>query len=148
MTTSDPPMEPHDAVRQAVTALSEAWRHRRYDQLRTLFADDIVFALPGFQGRLEGATAVVASYREFMDRATLTEYREDPPAIDVWGDTAVVSFRWDMGWLAAGVSNRGAGHDVFIFRWTLGGPNAASGWRAIWRTMTFEPPGDTIPPAP
>ncbi len=122
-------------VAQTLAALSAAWRERRYDDLADLFAEDMVFALPGFAGRLEGAAAVVASYREFMERATLTAYEEGAPAVDVWGETAVASYRWDMAWLAGGAQNREAGHDIFVFRRA-----AASGpWRAVWRTMTFEP---------
>jgi hypothetical protein len=45
----------------------------------------MVFALPGFSGRLDGAAAMVASYGEFMERATLTACEESAPAVDVWG---------------------------------------------------------------
>jgi len=78
----------------------------------------------------------VDSYREFMECVTLTEYREDTPTVDVWNDTAVATFRWEMAWVAGGVPNRGAGHDVFVFR------RASTGvpWRAVWRTTLFEPP--------
>jgi uncharacterized protein (TIGR02246 family) len=127
-------------VHGALRAISAAWQERRYNELAQLFADEIVFALPGFTGRLEGAPAVVASYREFMERATLTEYREDAPQIDVWGDTAVATYRWEMAWLAGGVPNREAGHDAFVLR--RGGDGQ---WRAVWRTMTFEPQSNDAP---
>jgi ketosteroid isomerase-like protein len=97
-----------------------------------MFAEDMVFTLPGFSGRLDGREAIVASYREFMERVTLTSYREEPLAVHVWGDTAVASYRWDMAWLAGGVPNHETGHDVFAFRHTNGA------WLAIWRTMTFD----------
>jgi len=125
-------------VTRTLAALSAAWRERRYDDLADFLAEDMVFALPGFSGRLEGASAVVASYREFMERATLTAYEESPLAVDVWGETAVASFRWEMAWLAGGVPNRETGHDVFVLRRTA--PEAP--WRAVWRTMTFEPPAE------
>ena len=125
-------------VARTLTALNAAWRERRYDELATFLAEDMVFALPGFSGRLDGAAAVVASYREFMERATLTAYDESAPAVDVWGETAVASFRWEMAWLAGGVPNRATGHDIFVFRRAgVGGP-----WRAVWRTMTFESPAE------
>jgi hypothetical protein len=122
-------------IRCLLAALSAAWQGRRYDELSGYFAADVVFALPGFAGRLEGAAAVVASYREFMERVTLTEYREEAPTVDIWGVTAVATFRWEMAWLAGGVPNREAGHDVFVLRRADG----AGPWCAVWRTMTFEP---------
>lgn len=126
-------------VRRTLEQLSSAWQERRYEALTDLFAQDMVFALPGFAGRIEGVNAVVASYREFMDRVTLTAYRESPPTIDVWGDTAVASYRWDMEWLAGGVPNHETGNDVFVFRREVSAAGEGS-WRAVWRTMTFEPP--------
>jgi hypothetical protein len=104
------------AVRDFLSRISAAWQERRYDDLEQLFAPDMVFALPGFAGRLEGRTSVVASYREFMDRVSLTSYREEGLDIDVWGDTAVAKYRWEMAWVAGGVSNHEAGHDVFVLR--------------------------------
>jgi len=139
MPLTSPEIDHPDAaseVRRALGALSAAWQERRYDDLALLLADDMVFALPGFAGRLEGAVAVVASYREFMDRVTLTSYRESAHAVDVWGETAVASYRWEMAWLAGGVPNQEAGHDVFVFRRAAGSGGI---WRAVWRTMTFEP---------
>ena len=79
-------------VIQTLSGLSTAWRERRYENLAQFFAEDMVFTFPGFGGRIQGASAIVASYREFMDRVTLTAYTEAPPAVDVWEETAVASF--------------------------------------------------------
>jgi len=136
------PSDPRDELRRVIAAISAAWQGRRYDLLAQVFADDVVFALPASSARLDGAQAVVESYREFMDRVTLTEYREEDPCIDVWGDTAVVTYGWEMAWLAGDVPNREAGHDVFVFRRDAGAP-----WRAVWRTMSFAPPAEK-PPTP
>jgi hypothetical protein len=131
---------PSDAQASEVAAtlhrMSSAWRERRYDDLALLFDEHIVFALPGFAERLEGRAATVDSYREFMNRVTLTEHWESVPDITVWGDTSVAIYRWEMRWLSGGVANHGAGHDVFVLR---AAPDAPAGWRAVWRTMTFEP---------
>lgn len=122
-------------VADTMAKLSAAWRERRYNDLAQFLATDMVFALPGFGGRLEGSAAVVASYKEFMDRVTLTKYEESLPAVDVWGDSAVATFSWEMHWLAGGVPNHECGHDVFVLRRA----NASAPWRAVWRTMVLEP---------
>jgi len=143
------PSVTREAVRRTFSQLSAAWQARRYNELATLLADDMVFALPGFGSRLVGAPAIVASYREFMERVTLTAYREESPQIDVWGDTAVVSYRWEMAWLAGEVANAESGHDVFVFRRTPNGDAETTPWLAVWRTMTFEPsaPSPSAPAA-
>jgi uncharacterized protein (TIGR02246 family) len=121
-----------DAVRAATARINAAWQERRYDDLRQMFAEDMVFTLPGFTGRIEGPEAIVASYREFIERVRLTSYREDQLVVHVWGDTAIAGYRWDMAWLAGGVPNHETGQDVFAFRHRNGA------WLAIWRTMTFD----------
>src|SRR5436190_11934247 len=42
------------AVRDVMARITAAWRERRYDDLAEVFAEDMVFTLPGFSGRLEG----------------------------------------------------------------------------------------------
>jgi hypothetical protein len=124
------------AVAAALARLSSAWRNRRYDELAAVFDEGIVMALPGFVGRVEGREPLVESYREFMERATLTDYKEQPAVIDVWGDTAVASYRWEMHWLAGGVPNHAAGYEVFVFGRNSEG---TEDWRAVWRTMAVDP---------
>ena len=122
-----------DEVRAALERISAAWQARRYDDLSQLFAEDMVFSLPGQATRLQGRDAIVASYREFMDRVTLTSYREDQQSVDVWGGMAIASFRWDMAWMAGGVPNHETGCDVFGLKVIDGR------WLAVWRTMIFTP---------
>ena len=134
--TEDDPTHARRAVATVLAGLSAAWQNRRYDELAANFDEQIVMALPGFSGRVEGRDVLVESYREFMERATLTHYAEEPPTIDVWGSTAAASYRWEMRWLANNVSNHAAGSEMFIFarRSADGGE-----WRAVWRTVAFDP---------
>lgn len=139
MSSSDPgaTSRADDAARSAVAAayarLSEAWRNARYDELAAMLDEHVVMALPGFTGRVEGRDALVEGYRQFLTRATITHYDEGPAEVEVWGDTALVTCRWEMRWLDAGEENRAAGHETFVFRRPAGGE-----WRAVWRTMTFD----------
>ena len=126
-------------VRAVLAAISRAWQERRYEELTEFFAPNMVLVLPGFAGRLEGRESIMASYQEFMDRITLTEYREAEAAVDVLGDTAMASFRWEMTWLAGVVPNRAAGHDAFLLqRVPADDAGRTPRWIALWRTMAFE----------
>ncbi len=71
------------AVSAATARINAAWRERRYDDLGQMFAEDMVFTLPGFSGLLQGRDAIVASYREFIERVTLTSYREEQLVVHV-----------------------------------------------------------------
>lgn len=130
-------------VRHTLQHISAAWQDRRYQELATLFDDHIVMVLPGLSARIEGRAAVVESYMEFMEHSAVAEYFEDEPTIDVWGDTAVASYRWEMTWVSGGVAGNAAGYDVFTFARRADEDRA---WRAVWRTMALDPPSEDVGP--
>ena len=125
------------AVADLLTRISTAWRSRRFDDLARCFDENIVMAHSGFSGRTEGRDQLVASYREFMDRATLTSYDERPPVIEVFGDTVIASYRWEMSWRDGTSANHAAGTDLFVCNCSR--DRAGDTWRAVWGTMSFEP---------
>lgn len=138
------PIDDHRAeVRVTLRRISAAWQDRRYQELATLFDEQIVMVLPGLSARIEGRAAVVESYMEFMEHSAVGEYFEDEPTIDIWGDTAIASYHWEMTWVSGGISKGAAGYDVFTFSRRTDGDHA---WRAVWRTMALDiRPGDVAP---
>jgi hypothetical protein len=122
-------------VRLTLERISSAWQNRRYQELATLFDENIIMVLPGLSARIEGRAAVVESYMEFMEHSAVGEYWEDEPTIDVWGDTAIASYRWEMVWVSRGISESAAGYDVFTFSRRTDADHA---WRAVWRTMALD----------
>jgi hypothetical protein len=119
------------AVRALLDRIDGGWRYARWDELAECLDERMVMVAPGMQGRVEGRDACVDSYRDFMDQATLIRYRTEPPVVDVWDETAVATFGWEMVWESAGTPHREAGRDVFVCR-RAGEPAA---WRAVWRTV-------------
>jgi hypothetical protein len=71
-----------------------------------------------------------------MERVTIQRYEEGEPVVDVWGDTAVAIYRWEMAWTSGGVPKREAGHDILVLRRPAPGDGAA--WRVVWRAITSE----------
>jgi len=122
-------------VRVTLRRISAAWQNRHYQELATLFDEDIVMVLPGLSARIEGRVAVVESYMEFMEHAAVGDYWEDEPTIDVWGETAIASYRWEMTWVTGGITESAAGYDVFTFSRDTDRDQA---WRAVWRTMALD----------
>ena len=127
-------MDPLTEVSLTLRRLSESWRNRRYDELRDCFHDSAVMVAPGFSGRVVGRDSVVESYREFMDRSTLDTYAEAPATIEVFENTAVAHYRWDMVWTSGGKQDRASGHDLFVLAREL----ESGRWKAVWRTMVFD----------
>ena len=86
-------------------------------------------AFPGFAGRAQGADTFLDGFRDFRQNATIREFREHDQQIDVAGDTAVVTFRYDMLYERGGERYRATGRDFWVFQLQ------ARNWLAVWRMM-------------
>jgi uncharacterized protein (TIGR02246 family) len=131
-----PPAESDDraTIRQLVKQVNAAWREGRPDELNEYFHEHLVMVPPGFQGRAEGREAGVNSYRDFLRQATVRDYRESEATVDVWGDTAVAIYSWEMVYDLGGTSYHETGWDLFVFARQNGK------WLAVWRTLIPSPP--------
>jgi uncharacterized protein (TIGR02246 family) len=120
-------------IRAVLASLTKAWRTGRTPDIRALLHPAVVFVLPGFSGRAEGPTACIATYDEFLSSALVLRYEEETPSVDVFGDTAVATFRWEMAWETGGQRSEEAGHDVYVLVRTEGR------WLIAWRTLISAP---------
>lgn len=116
-------------VTAALDRINRAWLDRRPADLVPLFHPRITTVFPGFPGRAVGRDANVAGFEDFCTHATVHEYREADRQVDVAGDTAVVSFTYEMVYERDGKRNRAKGRDLWVFA-RQGGQ-----WLAVWRTM-------------
>jgi uncharacterized protein (TIGR02246 family) len=116
-------------VAAAIERINRAWLDRRPDDLAPLFHPALTMALPGFSGRVEGRDAIVAGFTDFCTQAVVREYTERDRQIDVVGDTAVVSYAYEMVYERSGQRNRATGRDLWVF------DRQEGVWLAVWRTM-------------
>jgi len=123
-----------ETIAQILATINDAWRQGHPEELEQVFAEDMIIEKPGFNERIEGREACAKSYGHFMDHATVLHFEAEEPAVDVWGDTALASYRFEIEYKAAGPVHRDAGRDVFVFTRREGR------WRAVWRTIVPLPP--------
>ena len=116
--------------------INRDWVKGRARELKEHFHEDMVIVHPHFQGRSEGRQACVEGYEDFISRAEVRQYSETDFALDLWGDTAVVSYKFDISYVMKGKSYRESGHDLFVFTRLRGK------WLALWRTLILPPPGE------
>jgi ketosteroid isomerase-like protein len=86
-----------------------------------------VIAFPGFSER--GRKDFLAGFRDFCQNTRVHEFRECDSQVNVVGDVAVATFRYDMLYERAGKRSRSTGRDLRVFQ------KHAAGWIAVWRTM-------------
>ena len=118
-----------ESVAAAMERINRAWLERRPADLLALFHPDLTMVLPGFAGRVAGHQALVAGFEDFCTHATVEDYRESNQQVDVVGDTAVVSFDYQMVYEKSGQRNKATGRDLWVFA------RHGGGWLAVWRTM-------------
>ena len=68
----------------------------RPEKLEEYSHEDMVIAFPGFGRRGVGKRACVERYEAFVSEATIRDLKESQPLIDVWGDAAVASYRFEL----------------------------------------------------
>jgi ketosteroid isomerase-like protein len=126
-------MEDVREIRRIVAAMNEAWRDGHFDKIGDHVAEHVVMAPPGFEGRVMGRPAYVASFRQFSEVARTHEFSPDTPHVDVIGSTAVAVCPFSITYELEGNTYREKGSDILVFA-RVGGA-----WKVVWRTLLSEP---------
>lgn len=107
--------------------MDRCWIEGRFDDLSAYLADDVVMAAPGGLHRTKGFAAAVASYRDFMHRATVSRFHTQDYVVTHSHATAVVEYGWDMAWTDHGRSQEAKGQEILALA------KSEQGWRVVWR---------------
>jgi uncharacterized protein (TIGR02246 family) len=117
------------AVTATLRRINQAWLDGRPDEIADLLHPDMAMVYPGFSGRGQGRAAIVAGFVDFCSNARVHSYREDNAQVDVAGDTAIVSYTFEMVYERSGERYQATGRDLWVFTH----PNGE--WLGAWRTM-------------
>ena len=109
--------------------INRAWLDGQVEDLAPMAHPEIVMVIPGFSKRIQGREGFLAGFRDFCQNAKIHEFREHDHQVDVAGDTAVVTFRYEMVYERSGERYRSTGRDLWVFQ------NQGAAWVAVWRTM-------------
>lgn len=121
----------HEAVWKTVQSINEAWVMGQLQKLTEYFRPNIVMVLPDFEGRAEGAEAIINTYKQFCDNATVYHFMEgENPHIDIDGNTAMVCYSYDVKYGLGTKIFEGEGQEI----WALVKDDGR--WQATWRMMT------------
>src|SRR5215471_2959927 len=91
---------PNDSKQESAAStmrqINAAWLEGRIDDLAEMVHPQIVMVFPGFAGRIQGIEQFIDGFRDFLQNARILEFREHDLNADVAGNTAIVSFRYEM----------------------------------------------------
>jgi ketosteroid isomerase-like protein len=127
----------HDQLWSHVQTLNNLWVNGKPDQLNPFFREDVVVLHFDYKTRLRGREAVINSYREFCDESTVHSFQQFKPVIDVFGQTAVVTYAFEIEYEMGDKTYNESGRDMFVFL------HEDDQWLVVWRTMLPDPPATT-----
>jgi hypothetical protein len=118
-----------ESASAAMRQINQAWLNGRVDDLAPMMHSEIVMVFPDFAGKIRGRGEFLAGFHDFCQNATIHEYQEQDQQVDVAGDTAVITFRYEMVYVRSGERYRATGRDLWVFQ------NEDGAWIAVWRAM-------------
>jgi uncharacterized protein (TIGR02246 family) len=123
------------SIWEMVLAANRAWREGRPEDVASLFHRDVVMESPDGAVPCRGRDAMVRSFVEYTRAVDTLHFRETDHAVHVVGDTAVVSYRFEVIYESAGERHDEIGRERLVF--VLDGGR----WSVIWRMQTSAPRG-------
>jgi ketosteroid isomerase-like protein len=119
----------HEPIAAAMRRINRLWLDGDVEALAPMVHPDIVMVFPGFTGRIEGREDFLGGFRDFCQNTKDHEFRDYDHQVDVAGETAVVTFRYEMVYERSGERYRAAGRDLWVFQ------SQSGAWVAVWRAM-------------
>lgn len=102
-------------VWQTLRALNDAWTKGKPENLKNYFHKNMVAITATQRERLEGWEACFTSWNNFVKAANIHDWKELEPRIQIYGDTAVVTYYFDMSFQMGGQTVKLGGRDMFVF---------------------------------
>jgi ketosteroid isomerase-like protein len=118
-----------ESAAAAMRQINQTWVNGRVEDLAPMVHAEIVIVLPDFAGRIQGREPFLAGFHDFCKSATIHEFQEHDQQVDVAGNTAVITFRYQMVYQRAGERYRATGRDLWVFQ------QEGGAWIAVWRAM-------------
>ena len=117
------------AALAAMRVINRDWINGDVNGLRARVHPDVAMAMPGFSATVQGRDAFLDGFRAFLDSAMVEKFSAEDLHADVAGETAVVTFRYEMIYQRLGGRYLSTGRDLWVFQRQDGN------WIAVWRTM-------------
>lgn len=116
-------------IRDVIDQINRTWLKGDPADLERFFHPDVVIQPPGPGPRVHGRDPCIASYEAFGREARVLRFVPEIAEIDVFGDTAVATYRYRIVYEMKGRNYDDNGGELLVFL------RGMEGWRVAWRTM-------------
>lgn len=100
---------------RTVRAMNDAWTKGNPDDLVNFFHPQMVAITATDRLRRLGQAECLAGWKGFAQAAAIHHWTETEPLIQVYGESAVVSYYFDMAFTMGGQRMEMGGRDLFFF---------------------------------
>ena len=100
-----------------------------FDRLAPLFHDDFVIVTPGFTAHAKGRDTCLQSYEDACSQIKIEKLDASDEHVDVFGSTAVVSYKYDCIFEFQGKKHKDDGHEIYVCT------HDGQDWKVAWRTL-------------
>ena len=102
-------------VWETLRSLNDCWTRGDATKLTDFFHNDMVAITPTDRERREGREACVAGWVGFAKMTKINQWVETDPKIQLYGNTAVVTYYFDLEFDMSGQTIKMGGRDMFVF---------------------------------
>jgi len=127
--TEDPITEAAHEIRDLIDNINRTWLKGDPADLEMFFHPDVVIQPPGDNPRVHGRDPCIASYEAFVRDAHVRQFSPGDAEIDVFGDTAVATYRYRVVYEIAGDTYDETGGELLVLL------RDGDRWMVAWRTM-------------
>ena len=103
-----------------VRAMNDAWTKEKGERLAEYFHPRVVAITPVDRFRLKGAGSCIEGWQGFAQSSTIHSWRADDPDIELFGDTAVVTYYYEMDVTMGGNRMNLTGRDMLVVKMEAG----------------------------
>jgi ketosteroid isomerase-like protein len=114
-----------------VREINRLWVGGNAEKLGEYFHEDMIIVNPELKKMGQGREDCVKGYIDFAAQAKTTSYEESNFEINVWGNTAMANYGFEISYEMGGQKYNDIGRDVFIFSLD----DKEGKWRAVWRMI-------------
>ncbi len=107
--------ETQQEVWQTLRELNDCWTKGDGSGLENYFHERMVAITPVDRNRREGRKACIEGWLGFVKMARILYWNEVDPQIQVYGDTAIVTYYFDMAFMVGDQRVESSGRDMFTF---------------------------------
>ena len=113
-----------------VRKLNNCWYNGQPSQLTDFFHDSIVFNSPDFKHQIIGKENCIQTYIDFLSTSRVLLYNEGKPTIQLFGNTAILTYDFEMKYEQKNKTYHETGIDIMVFC------RQQTSWKVTWRGLS------------